>query len=229
MKKFLFISVVFLIVASCGKDDNSKVNPFEGEDLTPSKTIGKVGNYWDLKTRGFDISGKVSVTINDNGVTTFESSLNNIEEQLGEITYKGKIITKDFPMIFRAKISTNTIATFDYGSTGDEDPFVLVKFNGKKGDKYTHVDDGKTTIREIVNDKFEVEAYGWIINAFQVDETLPSNTLTVNKNGTQFEITKITYLVNHRFGPINVQFYANGGSFPLIIIDGLNTNCDTKK
>ncbi len=228
MKKFLFVLFILGFIFSCGKDDDTSSDPFKGEDLTASKTIGKVGNYWDLKTRGWNISGKVSVTTNDNGVTTFEADMKNIEDQLGEISYKGEKISGDSPMIFRAKISTNTIATFDYGSTDDKDPFVLVKFDGKKGDKYTHTDNGKITVREIVNDEFEVEAYGWIIKAFQIDETLPSKTLMIKKGGAEYEVTKITYLVNHRFGPVNIQFYANGGSFPLIIIDGLNTNCDTK-
>ncbi len=228
MKKFLFLLIPLFFILSCGKDNTTK-DIFKGEDLTPSKTIGKVGNYWDLKARGFDISGKVTVESNEEGVTVFEADAPSIEEKLGEITYKGQKISGDSPMIFRAKISTNTIATFDYGSTNDDDPFVLVKFDGKKGDKYTHVSDGKTTVREITNDKFEVEAFGWIIKAFEITETVPDNTIIMSLNGKDFNISKVVYLVNHRFGPVLVRFYAKGSEgWPIITIDALNTNCDTK-
>jgi len=158
MKKIYVFVFMMIFTISCEKD-KSPTDPFEGEDLTASKTIGKVGNYWDIKTRGFDISGKVSVSENKDGITTFEASISNIEEQLGEITYKGQKVSGDSPMIFRGKISTNTIATFDYGSTSNDDPFVLVKFDGKTGDKYTRVSDGKTTVREIVNDNFEIDCF----------------------------------------------------------------------
>ena len=230
MKRIIILLLGFFLIASCSKDDDDK-NIFKGEDFTPDKTIGKVGNYWDIKVRGLDIDGKVAVTSNNEGVTEFKLEVNNLATALGEITYKGEKIDFNSPLTLRAKISTNTIATYDYGSTGTDNPFILVKFDGKKGDKYTFKSGDKTTIREITDDNFEVDAFGLVIKAFQIKETLPENTLTIKtKTGQELQVSYITYLVNHRFGLVNVMIYLKGyEGFPYLIVDALKTNCDTKK
>ncbi len=78
----------------------------------------------------------------------------------------------------------------------------------------------------------EIDAFGLTVKAFLIDETVSHNTLILSREIAgqviNFEVSKIRYLVNHRFGPINVQIYTNEGSFPYFVIDCLNTNCDTK-
>jgi len=232
MKNLFYFLFLFVVLFSCNKDDNNSNDPFKGEDLTSTKTIAKTGNYWDGGVRGFDATFKATVVSNTDGTAEIELKLDKFAENLGEIVYKGEKLSTSEPLILKAKVSTNTIATFDYGSTSTDDPFVLVKFDGNIGDKYTHVSDGKTSVREITDKDFEVDAFGWIVKAFVIDETVPENSLILTKEiGGQtmnFKVSKIRYLVNHRFGPINIQIYVDGGSFPFIVIDCLHTNCDTK-
>lgn len=225
MKNLLLMLLLITLGVSCNKDEVK--DPFEGEDLTASKTIGKPGNYWNGSIRGLEGSVKGTIISNEDGVTDIEVEIGGLGSMVQEIKLFGEDITTDGKIEMRAKFSTNTIATFDYGSTSNENPFVLVKFDGSTGDKYTHTVNGKEFVREITDDNFEIEALGLIIKTIAVEETIPAGALTIKLNGEEFDVTKIRYLVNHRFGLLVTFIYINEG-LPIMTWDATETNCDTK-
>lgn len=163
-----------LFFSACDKDGDTDVVK------DPSKTLGKVGNYWDLQSTGYTAS-KITVDSNTDG---------NV---VASYIYNGKTYQLE------GKVTENGIYDYVYSNGDKNKPFTLVKFDAKVGDQWEFKVGTQTVVRKVThvstdNDTF----YGaMMIKTIDVEETIPSG---LQVKGAASPFTKILWKFNHKFG-----------------------------
>ncbi len=177
MKKLIYSLLTLFSLAilfSCEKD------PGMENVSDPDKTLGKVGNYWNLKSTGYPNS-KITIESNSNGVV------------IGSYTFNGKTYTLE------GKITEDGIYDYVYSNGDKNKPFTMVRFDAKVGDKWEFKVGNQTVVRKVVHKSTEDDTfYGWLmIKTIDVEETIPSG---VQVKGAASPFTKILWKFNHKFG-----------------------------
>lgn len=201
MKKTIFSLLTIFslgLLLSCDKDTGL-------EDVTdPDATLGKVGNYWNLKSTGY-ANSKITISSNTNG------------EVVGSYTFNGKTYTLE------GKITENGIYDFVYSNGDKSKPFTLVKFDAKVGDKWEYKVGNQTVVRKVVHKSTEDDTfYGpMIIKTIDVEETIPEG---VQVKGAASPFSKILWKFNHKFGFIMATGTRANGSIVNLYSDDTNAN-----
>ncbi len=201
MKKTIFSLLTIFslgLLLSCEKDTGL-------EDVTdPDATLGKVGNYWNLKSTGY-ANSKITISSNTNG------------EVVGSYTFNGQTYTLE------GKITENGIYDFVYSNGDKSKPFTLVKFDAKVGDKWEYKVGNQTVVRKVVHKSTEDDTfYGpMIIKTIDVEETIPEG---VQVKGAASPFAKILWKFNHKFGFIMATGTRANGSIVNLYSDDTNAN-----
>jgi hypothetical protein len=207
MKNLLLFSVLLLLVSSCCLFDFNKGSGSNTLTGSSEIAINTVGNDFkpSIRIGNSYLNTKSSITIKsvENGIATvnFKTELPKDEPLLEGIKPKYKDANGNLDCVGTYKFTDEGI--MDYNNPGHE-PFVLVKYDGKVGDKYTlEKDDGTVITREIVRKSTEDDFYwgGMIIKTTDVeqDSRIPG-------------IEKLVYYTNHKFGLVAVQAVMEDGS-----------------
>lgn len=201
MKKTIFSLLTIFslgLLLSCDKDTGL-------EDVAdPDATLGKVGNYWNLKSTGY-ANSKITISSNTNG------------EVVGSYTFNGQTYTLE------GKITENGIYDFVYSNGDKSKPFTLVKFDAKVGDKWEYKVGNQTVVRKVVHKSTEDDTfYGpMIIKTIDVEETIPEG---VQVKGAASPFSKILWKFNHKFGFIMATGTRANGSIVNLYSDDTNAN-----
>lgn len=182
--RFFSVMLVSLLmsIAACDWLDFNK----DDEETDPSKTMGKVDNYWSASVPGV---GNATVTIlsNDNG---------NV---VASIPYNGKTYE------IEGKVTDNGFSDYVYSNGDKSKPFVLVKFDANVGDKWEYKIGNQTVTREVVKksttDDTSYNGF-WMIKTIDVLETIPTG---VQVKGGASQAKSILWKFNHKFGFISAE------------------------
>lgn len=211
MKKLTYLAAFLLFVTTSCEDlgiGGGNDSTLKGKTDIPINTVGN-----EFSTIGFSVNGtwvdfdpQMVITKSENGVNTIKitadlksnptlSKLNNlIPANLKDA--QGKVN-------FELKVKVTDEGWLDYSNT-DQEPCVLVKYDGKVGDKYSVTTSSGTKIeREITykstNDDY---AYGFMdIKVIKVEQE------------TSFPgIQKYVMYFNHKFGFVGFEVIAEDGT-----------------
>jgi hypothetical protein len=180
MKKFKLIALFGTLVI-CGFYSCSLIEDLiNDEETDPSKTMGKVGNYWGASAQGYT-SGAITINENDDGNVVATINFNGTNH-----TVEGKITDKG-------------IYDYVYSNGDTKKPFTLVKFDAEVGDKWTFKVGSQTVTREVVRKSTTDDTYYgfYLVKTIDVEETIPTGTLI---NGSASQVKKILWKFNHKFG-----------------------------
>ncbi|PKP33990.1 MAG: hypothetical protein CVU00_08740, partial [Bacteroidetes bacterium HGW-Bacteroidetes-17] len=153
------------------------------EEVDPSKTMGKVGNYWDASISGY--SGTTIVIDENNG--------GNVAATL---TFNGGTYEVE------GKVTSNGIYDYVYSNGDKSKPFTLVKFDAKVGDRWEFNVGNLTVVREVVKKSTEDDTpYGFMyVKTVDVEEIIPEGLIL---KSTSSQVSKILWRFNHKFGFIS--------------------------
>ncbi len=207
MKKLLFLAIVALVATSCeglfgsDSDSSSKI------DGTTSIAINTPGNTFanNVRVGTNSYTGSITMTSVTDGIATvrFQATIPTGYPILNGIKAKYKDATGKLSCEGKFKITDKGILDMN---NVDHKPFVLVKFDGKVGDKYTITkSDGKTIVREIVR-KSTADDFMW--NGMII------KTVDVEQSSNIPGVSKIIYFTNHKFGIVAVRVMMEDGSAP---------------
>jgi len=201
MKKTFLFAGALLCVAffnSCDKQD------FDKEVTDPEKTMGKVGNYWDLSSTGYP-DAKITINSNNDG---------NV---VGSYVYNGKTYQLE------GKITEKGIYDYVYSNGDKNKPFTLVKFDAVVGDQWEFKVGNQTVVRKVVHKSTTDDTYyGFLmVKTIDVEETIPSG---LQVKGAASPFTKILWKFNHKFGFIMATGTKTNGTTVNLYSFGTNAN-----
>jgi hypothetical protein len=205
MKKTCLILAIALIITSCKKDNTSiDSSTIGGSTNIPINTVGNT--FSNSVVSGLtSYQGTITITKVTDGVSTiqFKAAIPSNIPILQGIKAKYKDASGNLQC--EGKFKMTDAGILDYNNK-DHKPFVLVKYDGKVGDKYIlEKSDGTTIVREIVRKSTSDDYYwnGLLIKTIDVEQT--SNIAGVKK---------ITYFSNHKFGLVAVRVEMEDGTKP---------------
>jgi len=206
MKTNVFLLAILLLAASCDllNSDSKSSDTIGGTTDIPINTVGTTFSN-NVSTGTGSYSGNISITAVNDGVATvkFQATIpSNIPILQG---IKSKYKDTSGKLACEGKFKMTDEGILDYNNK-DHEPFVLVKYDGKVGDKYTlEKSDGTTIVREVVRKSTTDDFYwnGMIIKTIDVEQS--SNIPGVSN---------ITYFCNHKFGVVAVRVNMEDGSKP---------------
>jgi hypothetical protein len=176
----LSLLLVFAFLAACDWLDSNS------EETDPSKTMGKVGNYWSGNVPGV---GNTTVTINNN----------DDGDVIASIPYNGKTYEVE------GKVTDNGFYDYVYSNGDKSKAFPLVKFDANVGDKWEFKIGNQTVTREVVKksttDDTPYNGF-WMIKTIDVLETIPTG---VQVMGGATKAKSILWKFNHKFGFISAE------------------------
>jgi hypothetical protein len=208
MKISFLLLFVMLILTSCEwiesitKSDSS--SSISGTTNIPINTVGTTfANSVRVGTSSYQ--GTISITNITDGVATvsFHAAIPSNYPILQGIKSKYKDASGN--LVCEGKFKMTDKGILDYNNK-DHDPFVIVKYDAKVGDKYTlDKSDGKTIVREVIRKSVDDDFYwnGMLIKTIDVEQS--SNIPGVSK---------IIYFCNHKFGLVAVRVVMEDGSTP---------------
>ena len=207
MKTNLLILLVLLFTVSCDllNSDSKKSDSVGGSTDIP---INKVGNtFANNVVVGFtSYQGSIGITsISSDGVATvkFQAPIPANVPILQGI--KSKYKDGSGNLVCEGKFKMTDEGILDYNNK-DHKPFVLVKYDGRVGDKYTlEKSDGVVIEREIVRKSTSDDFY-W--NGMMI------KTVDVEQSSNIPGVANITYFCNHKFGIVAVRVNMEDGSKP---------------
>jgi hypothetical protein len=208
MKKIIILSVFAIAVASCSSFDlfNSSSSSIGGSTDIPINTVGNNFSPSVYLGTGSFYTGTTSILISEinDGVATihFTAALPTNQPILNGI--KSKYLDSKGNLDCEGTFKMTDKGILDYNNI-DHEPFVLVKYDAKVGDKYTlKKSNGETITREVVRKSSEDDFYwgGMIIKTIDVeqDSRIPG-------------VEKLEYFTNHKFGLVAVKVYLEDGTF----------------
>jgi hypothetical protein len=204
MKTNILLVAILLLAASCDLL-NSDAKSSDSIGGTTNIPINTVGNTFanNVTIGGSSYSGSIAIISVTDGVAAvkFQLPLPGNVPALQVIPAKYKDTSGKLSCEGKFKMTDEGI--LDYNNK-EHEPFVMVKYDGKVGDKYTHKkSDGTTIVREIVRKSSDDDFYwnGMIIKTIDVEQT--SNIPGVDH---------ILYFCNHKFGLVAVRFKMEDGS-----------------
>lgn len=187
---FLLVGILF---ATCSKK--------EEEPAAASTDLAKVGNTWS-GTIGTNPT-TVTIVSNDNGVISVNMAI------------------FDTNYIIKGKLTANEIADFIYSEGDEECPFTLVKFDASVGDEYTYAKGPMVITRTVLGKDVEivVEALGFAVNCFVVEEIIPDGLLLL---GQPVVGSKIKYWINHKYGIVQAELTTFWGMVEPVTLGSTN-------
>jgi hypothetical protein len=207
--KFSLILLLVTLLLSCEKYGYFAVGL--GGSQSP---IGEVGTEFSFSNPYGVSDPTATVTDLEGGVSAIDYSVRITDSKL--LTLASYITV--------ANLSGNTLSgqvKAKFTSEGIETQhksgkFTLVKYNAKVGDKYTLKTDDSTITREVVSVSNDDDYYwgGMLIKTIQVEETGHSTP----------GVTKIKYVLNHKFGLVSAYIYLVDGSYRAIDVYCSKTN-----
>jgi hypothetical protein len=205
MKNAIIIIALVLALTSCKKSsDSSDSSSISGSTSIPINTVGNTFSN-SVVTSTAMYQGTIAITSVTNGVATvqFKSAIpTNIPILQG---IKAKYKDASGNLVCEGKFKMTDAGILDYNNK-DHKPFVLVKYDGNVGDKYTLVkSDGSTIVRQVVR-KSTTDDYYW--------GGMLIKTIDVEQSSNIPGVKKITYYSNHKFGLVAVRVEMEDGSHP---------------
>lgn len=207
MKALVYLLAILFIAASCDllNSDSESSDSIGGSTDIPINTVGTT--FANNVVVGFNsYQGSIGITnVSSDGVATvkFQATIPaNIPILQG---IKPKYKDASGKLVCEGKFKMTDEGILDYNNK-DHKPFVLVKYDGKVGDKYTlEKSDGTTIVREVVRKSSDDDFYwnGMIIKTIDVEQS--SNIPGVEN---------ITYFCNHKFGVVAVRVNMEDGTKP---------------
>jgi hypothetical protein len=197
----IVLFVVIAIIPACKKDSTSE-SPSLGGSASPMGAVGTLVNSASYAISG--ISGlNATVVSSSDGISSYSGSgvvtnaaIRDLLNGLPGITISGENVTFT-GMKFRQ--TTEGIESFISSSPG-----IIVNYNSNVGDTYPVGSNGD---KRTVVSKSSTDDYfygGLMIKVIKVEEPLSGvKSLAVNK---------ITYIANHKFGLVGVQYNFNDGT-----------------
>lgn len=199
-KSFLFAGALLCITFfnSCDKQDIDK------EVTDPEKTMGKVGNYWDLGSTGYP-DAKITINSNNDG------------DVVGSYVYNGQTYQLE------GRITEKGIYDYVYSNGDKNKPFTLVKFDAVVGDQWEFKVGNQTVVRKVVHKSTTDDTYyGFLmVKTIDVEETIPSG---LQVKGAASPFTKILWKFNHKFGFIMATGTKTNGTIVNLYSMGTNVN-----
>ena len=204
--KVIFIAFAAILAASCDKLGSGGSDDSIGGSTDIA--INTVGNTFSnsVSAGGRLYNGTIRISsVSSDGIATvnFTAAIPTTFPILSNIKSKYKDNSGNLSCQGKFKMTDEGI--LDYNNI-DHKPFVLVKYDGKVGDKYTlKKSDGETIVREVVRKSDDDDFYwnGMIIKTIDVEQS--SNIPGVSS---------IMYFCNHRFGIVTVRVYMEDGTQP---------------
>jgi hypothetical protein len=177
---------------------------FNAEETDPSKTMGKVGNYWSLSSTGYTDS-RITIDSNTDG---------NVA---GSVLFNGKTYQLE------GKITDQGIYDYVYSNGDHKKPFTLVKFDANVGDQWEYKVGTQTVVRKVTRKSTTDDtSYGFLlIKTIEVEETIPTG---VQVKGGASQFTKIVWKFNHKFGFISATGTKTNGTTVNLLSYGTNAD-----
>lgn len=202
-KNRYFLLIFILILMSISGCDWLNFNKND-EETDPSKTMGKVGNFWSATVPGYP-AATITIKSNDDG---------NV---VASIPYNGKSYDVE------GKITDNGFYDYVYSNGDQSKPFTLVKFDANVGDKWEYKIGDKTVTREVVKKSTTDDTpYGLMyVKTIDVLETVPAG---VQVKGGVSQVKTILWKFNHKFGFIAAVITKNDNT--QVPVYQTNTNAD---
>jgi hypothetical protein len=200
----LFTCLLGFVSCSSFDLDGAKSNTINGTTDVPMNKVGT--NFKTSVSIPMSIyTGKASASVAkvENGVTTisFEATLPANQPLLNGIKSKYKDANGNLKCEGTFKITNEGI--LDYNNA-DHEPFVLVKFDAKVGDKYKlKKSDGTVITREVVRKSTEDD---WLWNGMMI------KTIDVEQDSRIPGVSKLIYFTNHKFGIVGVRAKLEDGT-----------------
>jgi hypothetical protein len=218
-----------LLMIMLGLSSCDWLNPNK-EITDPSKTMGKVGNYWTATVPDAP-DAKITINSNSNGNVIATIPYNGVNYEV------------------EGKITDNGFSDYVYSNGDKSKPYTLVKFDANVGDKWEYKIGNQTVTREVVKKSTTDDtSYGfWLVKTIDVLETVPAG-LMINgavgqlKSGTIFmpdnnvsqtksmygnvsQVKTILWKFNHKFGFIAAEITKTDNT--KVIVSQIDTNVAT--
>jgi hypothetical protein len=197
---------VFLFLTACSSFDlsNNKSSSISGTTDVPMNKKGTTFSPFITISNGiYTGTASVAITKVEGDVTTikFNATLPANQPLLSGIKSKYKDASGNLDCEGTFKITDKGI--LDYNNV-DHEPFVLVKFDAKVGDKYTfEKSDGTVITREVVRKSTDDD---WMWNFMNI------KTIDVEQDSRIPGVKKLVYITNHKFGIVAVQVVLEDGT-----------------
>jgi hypothetical protein len=187
------------------KSDSKSSDSIDGTTDIPINTVGTT--FANNVVVGFtSYQGSIGITnVSADGVATvkFQAAIPANVPILQGI--KAKYKDSSGNLVCEGKFKMTDKGILDYNNK-DHKPFVLVKYDGKVGDKYTlEKSDGTTIEREIIR-KSDTDDFLW--------SGMLIKTIDVEQSSNIPGVTNITYFCNHKFGVVAVRVNMEDGTKP---------------
>ena len=206
MKNSILLLCVIFLATSCDwlAFDKKSSDSIEGTTDIPMNTVGNTfGSAFRINGANQNIAGTITITNVTNGVATvkFQFPIPSNQPILQQIKPKYKDASGKLSCEGTFKITDKGI--LDYNNI-DHEPFVLIKYDAKVGDKYTlEKSDGTTIVREVVR-KSTTDDFMW--------GGMMIKTIDVEQSSNIPGVDKIVYFTNHKFGVVAIRVYMEDGT-----------------
>jgi hypothetical protein len=211
MKKLIYLAViVFFFFTSCedlgiGGGNDSTLN---GKTDIPINTVGN-----EFSTIGFSVNGtwvefdpQMVITKSADGVNTIkitaDLSTNSTLQKLNNLI-PASLKDAQGKVNFEMKVKVTDKGWLDYSNV-DEEPCVLVKYDGKVGDKYSVTTSSGTKIEREITYKSSDDDYAYGFMEIKV--------IKVEQETSFPGIQKYVMYFNHKFGFVGFEVIAEDGT-----------------
>jgi hypothetical protein len=204
MTRIIIYLSILAVLYSCGSFDFGSTNKISGTTDIPMNKVGVTFSPGIMLPDAF-YNGKATAEITsvegDKTTISITATLPTNYPILEGIKSKYKDASGNLKCDATFKFTDKGI--IDYNNPNHE-PFVLIKYDAKVGDKYTfEKPDGTVITREVIRKSTEDDFYwgGMIIKTIDVeqDSRIPG-------------VEKITYFTNHKFGIVAVRTTMEDGT-----------------
>ncbi|MCP9768468.1 hypothetical protein EGI22_11135 [Lacihabitans sp. LS3-19] len=197
--KIFLLTLGMFVFSSCGVIDSIKPEDKLSGNQSPQ---GEVGNTFTLGSIPGISNGNIKVSALENGISTIDASLTisdskflEIAKTIPKLNWNGNTVT----ISKKYKFTDEGIQ-----SVYDEGNLTLVKYNDNVGKEYS-LKVGSNTIKRKIEEKSTVDDYAWGFMDIKV--------IRVAETGRGIAgISKIEYILNHKFGVVGFKVYFEDGS-----------------
>jgi hypothetical protein len=206
MKLIQLSLIVFLFLTACSSFDlmNNKSSSISGTTNIPMNKAGTTFSPYVTVSGGiFNGTASATITKVEGDVTTikFKATLPANQPLLSGIKSKYKDASGNLDCEGTFKITDKGI--LDYNNA-EHEPFVLVKYDAKVGDKYSFTkSDGTLITREVVRKSTDDD---WMWNGMMI------KTIDVEQDSRIPGVEKLIYFTNHKFGIVAVRVVLEDGT-----------------
>jgi hypothetical protein len=204
--RIILLLLAMVAISSCelidtiiNKDSSSSIS---GTTSIPINTVGNTfATSVMVGSTYFNANATVTITSIADGVDKIHVVSNIPSTLAAQVPAKYK--DSSGKLVYDLKVKMTDKGILDYQNM-DHEPFVLVKYDAKVGDKYTlEKSNGTTITREVVRKSTDDDYYwgGMLIKTTDVeqDSRIPG-------------VKKIEYFTNHKFGLVGIRVYMEDGT-----------------